>query len=154
MKLAGALIAFILLAVAVPPAARANDLEQLPTAIVTIYPGQTISEAMLADRPFPAGTAAHYPIFADHMGLVGKVARRTLLAGKLIAMNAVGEADVVVRGTIVQATYRNDSLVITAPVLALQAGALNAAIQVRNVDSGKVIVGVVQADGSVLVGGQ
>jgi flagella basal body P-ring formation protein FlgA len=38
--------------------------------------------------------------------------------------------------------------------MTLQAGALGAMIQVRNIDSGKVIVGLVQADGSVRVGGR
>jgi len=113
-----------------------------------------ITDDMLAEREYPAGTVERYPIFADRANLVGKVAKRTLIAGKLIASNAVSEADLIARGTIVQATYRTAEVEISAPVLALQAGSLNAPIQVRNVDTGKVITGIVQADGTVRVGGQ
>ena len=69
-------------------------------------------------------------------------------------MNSVAVRALVQRGTIVAATYRDGALVITASVLALQDGALNAAIQARNVDSGKIIVGAVQADGSIQIGSQ
>jgi flagella basal body P-ring formation protein FlgA len=81
------------------------------------------------------------------------VARRTLLPGKLIARNAIGEAEIVVRGTIVRAILSNEALTMKTSVVALQAGGLGAIIQVRNIDSGKIITGVVQADGTVRVGG-
>ena len=60
--------------------------------------------------------------------------------------------DLVEKGSIVSAIYEDGVLTITTSVLALQSGALNDAIQVRNIDSGKVIVAAVQADGSVRVG--
>ncbi len=55
------------------------------------------------------------------------------------------------KGKIVSAIYEQGPLLITATVLALQSGALNEAIQVRNIDSGKVIVGTVTADGGVRI---
>ena len=133
---------------------HAGDVESLPVAAVTIYPGDTIAEAMLVDRAFPAGTAAGYPIVASRAELTGKVARRTLLAGKLIAKNAIAMPALVAQGTIVRAVYQDEGLVITAAALALQSGSLGAVIQVRNTDSGKVIIGSVQADGTVRVDGQ
>ena len=57
------------------------------------------------------------------------------------------------KGQIVSAVFRSGEVVITASVMALQSGGLADAVQVRNIDSGKVIVGSVQADGTVLVGG-
>ncbi len=53
------------------------------------------------------------------------------------------------KGKIISAVYQRGALVITASVLALQSGALDDNIQVRNIDSGKVIVGTVRADGTV-----
>ena len=154
MRIARAAMLLVSLLAATVSAVAADGNERLPIAVVTIYPGQTITDDMLAEREYPPGTVERYPIFADRANLVGKVAKRTLIAGKLIASNAVSEADLIARGTIVQATYRTAEVEISAPVLALQAGSLNAPIQVRNVDTGKVITGIVQADGTVRVGGQ
>jgi flagellar basal body P-ring formation protein FlgA len=132
-------------------AAFAAPPETLPVPAVTIYPGDTIAADMLGSATFPPGTAANFPIIASRNELVGKVARRTLLAGRLIARNTVGEPDLVQKGKIVPILYERGPLMITASVLALQSGALNDMIQVRNIDSGKVVVATVAADGSVRV---
>lgn len=142
-------VAFLLAATVAAGAA-----ERLPVTVVTVYPGDIIAEQMLTDASFADGTAENFPIVASPDALVGKVARRTLLPGHLIARNAVAEPDLVQRGTIVPAIYQDGPLTITASVLALESGSLDAAIQVRNVDSGKVIVGSVQANGSVRIGGK
>jgi flagella basal body P-ring formation protein FlgA len=126
--------------------------DMLPVPTITIYPGDLISERMLADQGFPAGTGASSAILADHRSIVGKVARRTLLPGKLIPANAIAEPDLVKRGTIVRAFLEQDGLSMTTLVLPLQSGALGAIIQCRNVDSGRVIMAMVQADGSVRIG--
>jgi flagella basal body P-ring formation protein FlgA len=135
-------------------AGNAAPPEYLPVANATIYPGDAISEAMLTDAAFPAGTSANFPVVTTHGEVAGKVARRTLLPGHLILRNAIAEPAVVEKGSIVPAIYQDGELTITASVLALQSGALSQAIQVRNVDSGKVIVGAVQADGSVRIASQ
>jgi flagella basal body P-ring formation protein FlgA len=148
-----AAVAF-LATLAVAGAANAAPPEYLPVANATIYPGDAISEAMLTDAAFPAGTSANFPVVTTHGEVAGKVARRTLLPGHLILRNAITEPAVVEKGSIVPAIYQDGELTITASVLALQSGALSQAIQVRNVDSGKVIVGAVQADGSVRIASQ
>ncbi len=131
--------------------ARAASVESLPVPAVTIYPGDVIADDMLTDGRFPIGTASRFPVAGSNQELVGKVARRTLLPGRLIARNTVGEPELVSKGKIVSAIYQQGTLVITATVLALQSGSLNDIIQVRNVDSGKVIVGTVTADGGVRI---
>ena len=68
-----------------------------------------------------------------------------------IARNAVGQPELIKKGAIVSAVYQTGTLTITAPVLALQSGSLDDAIQARNVDSGKIIVGLVQPDGSLRI---
>lgn len=146
------IVALVAAALALPPLASHARAENLPVAAMTIYPGQAISEDMLAEQAFADGTSAAYPVVATPDELVGKVARRTLLPGKLIARVAIGEPDIVNRGTIVRAVLSTGGLQMRTAVVALQAGALGSVIQVRNVDSGKVITGVVQADGTVRVG--
>jgi len=126
--------------------------EKLPVTTVTVYPGDLISNGMVTEAMFPDGTAQRLPVVSTAVTLVGKVARRTILPGRLIAVNAVAIPDLVQKGTIVSAVYADGVLTITTSVLALQSGALHDAIQVRNIDSGKVIVASVEADGSVRVG--
>lgn len=128
-------------------------MEQLPVAAATIYPGELVTEAMLRDRDFPLGTSEKYPVVTSRLELTGKVARRTLIAGKLISRNAVTDPELVSRGTVVRAVFEDGGLTMSTSMLALQSGSLNALVQVRNIDSGKVVVGTVQADGTVRVGG-
>jgi|SRR5579871_434600 len=127
-------------------------VETLPVPTVTIYPGDIIGNEMLADEGFPAGASANAAILATRRDIVGKVARRTLIPGKPIASNAIAEPDLVRRGTIVRAFLNDGGLSMTTLVLPLQSGALGAIIQCRNVDSGRVIMGTVQADGSIRIG--
>lgn len=155
--MANALLRLGLLLVALAgaaPAVAGQPTETLPVPAATIYPGDRIEESMLADALFPAGTLEKFPMVAERTDLVGKVARRTLLPGKLVVKNNVAEPDLVSRGTIVQAVFAEGGLVISTPVLALQSGSIGALIQVRNVDSGKVVIGEVAADGTIRVGGK
>lgn len=146
------IVALVAAALALPLMASHARAEKLPVAAMTIYPGQTISEDMLTEQAFTDGTSAAYPVIATTDDLVGRVARRTLLPGKLIARVAIGDPELVNRGTIVRAVLDTGGLEMRTSVVALQAGSLGSVIQVRNVDSGKVITGVVQADGTVRVG--
>jgi flagella basal body P-ring formation protein FlgA len=149
-------LAAIIALVTIAPAgsgARADDAgESLPVPAITIYPGDIIGAEMLVDQSFPAGTSASSAILASRQAIVGKVARRTLVPGKPIGANAIAEPDLVKRGTLVHAYLNEGGLSITTLVLPLQSGGLGAVIQCRNVDSGRVIMGTVQADGSVRIG--
>ena len=150
-----AIVAFIIKA-ALGSTASADEVaagaDILPVPTVTIYPGDVIGNEMLADQSFPAGTSANGAILAERKAIVGKIARRTIVPGKPITANAVTEPDLVKRGTIIRAFFQDGGLSMTTLVLPLQSGALGAIIQCRNVDSGRVIMGTVQADGSIRVG--
>ena len=131
------------------PAAAA---ERRPVPAVTIYPGDTIREDMLTDQDFPDAVASS-SFASNRTMLVGKVARRTLLPGQAIATNAVGEPRLVRIGALVRVVYKDDGLVIQAYAAALQNGAAGDMVSVRNSESGVTISGIVDADGSVHVGG-
>ncbi len=139
---------------AVPGAATQTDGETLPVLAVTVYPGDTITEAMVIDRQFPVGVSQRYAALSVRDQVIGKVARRTLAAGQPIPLNALGMATLVNRGVPTEASYVEDGLSITAQVMPMQSGGVGDVIQVRNVDSGRMISGVVQADGTVRVGGR
>ena len=149
----GALFGAVAAAVcAAPLAAMAADM--LPVPVITIYPGDTIRNTYLVDRHFPGNEQVlRGNIIDSRLALVGKLARRTLLPGVPIPVNAVTDPNAITNGEKIRVIFNQDGLVIETYCIALQAGRVGQVISVRNLDSGMTISGVVQADGSVRVGG-
>jgi flagella basal body P-ring formation protein FlgA len=149
--------ALVLLAVAAVQAFAASPLfaaetRTLPVPNVTIYPGDTIGDAQLSERAFPAAAFTAAAVIDGRSQLVGKVARRTLLPGHAIPVNAVKELALVARNVPIRLVFAAGGLTITAFAAPLQDGSEGDVIRVRNVDSGAILYGTVQADGSVSVG--
>jgi flagella basal body P-ring formation protein FlgA len=86
-------------------------------------------------------------------GVVGKMARRTLLPGRAIMPIALNNPRAVINGADVRLVYIDGGLTIVTSASALQDGAVGETIRVRNVDSGLTVSGVIQPDGSVRVSG-
>jgi flagellar basal body P-ring formation protein FlgA len=122
----------------------------VPTARVTIYPGDRIDESMLEDVELSPDADAR-SVIESRGDIVGKVARRTLLPGQAIPAIAVENPRLVKIGSQVKIIFSEDGLVITAFGLALQAGGVGDLIRVRNQDSGMMVSGVVQSDGTIRV---
>lgn len=125
----------------------------LPVPAGTIGVGEIISEAMLQDRSFSPTSADRIPVFTNRASLVGKVARRVLMAGNPIPLNAVGPARVVTRGVAATIYFEEGGLSIRAVGMPLEPGSPGAVIRLKNLDSGQIVTGTVQTDGSVKVGG-
>jgi flagellar basal body P-ring formation protein FlgA len=126
---------------------------ELPVPTITIYPGDLIGENLLIDRTFELAPGETMPVYQQRSGLIGKVARRTLPAGKPIPLNSVAEADVVRQGKPVTIVFQAGGLTISGQAIALTGGRVGDLLSLRNVDSGTVIKGIVQADGTVRVSG-
>lgn len=124
----------------------------LPVPSVTIYPGDVIAAEMLTERPFYFDPNLPLAVIDSVAPILGKVARRTLIAGKPIPNNSFGDPTLITRGQPTEARFEAGTLIITATVMPLQSGALGSLIQARNLDSGQMIAGIVQSDGSLLVG--
>jgi flagella basal body P-ring formation protein FlgA len=92
-------------------------------------------------------------VFQSSDGLMGKVARRTLIAGKPIPITYVRDPQVVQRGKPVRVVFMEGGLIISSMAVPLQAGGVGDVLSLRNVDSGAVIKGVVEADGSIRIAG-
>jgi flagella basal body P-ring formation protein FlgA len=137
---------------AASPGAAPGDVRELPVARVTIYPGDLIGAQMLATKNFRVDPKAKLTVHDSADELLGKVARRTLLPGQLIPINAVKAPDVVKQGRPVPIVFEAGGLVISAIGIALQAGAPGDYITVQNPDSGITIKGIVGDDGSVKEG--
>jgi len=123
----------------------------LPVPRVTIYPGDTLVDAMLTDQIF-RGRDYEGPGYARREELVGKVARQTLLPGRPVAAPAVREPFAVKQGQPAVVYFKSGGLIISATAVPLQAGAAGELISLRNTDSGTTIRGIVQPDGTVRVG--
>jgi flagella basal body P-ring formation protein FlgA len=145
------LAAVAAMAFTVAASAGTGQLVTLPVPTVTIYPGQIIDADELSERTFLQNQVGNGYLDSYNM-LVGKVAKRTLLPDRPIAINAIGEVDLVTRGTSVQLVFQQAGLTITAYAAPLEDGSAGDFIRLRNIDSGAVVMGVVQVDGTVRVG--
>jgi flagella basal body P-ring formation protein FlgA len=121
----------------------------LPTPRAVIYPGESIRDEMIAERSFSGGGEG--AVVESKNALIGKIARRTLLPDRPIPLLAVDSPRVVGVNALVKIVFQEAGLTIVAYGAALQAGGVGDFIRVRNQDSGLVVTGRVQADGSVKV---
>lgn len=142
----------IALATAGAALANAQAQETFPVARVTIYPGDRITEEMLDERADVVPRDSEGLYMRSRGGLIGKVARRTLLPRQPIPTVAVDNPRIVVVGAQVKVVFAEAGLDIVTYGIAQQAGAVGDLIRVRNQDSGLFISGRVQNDGSVRVG--
>ncbi|WP_269581803.1 flagellar basal body P-ring formation chaperone FlgA [Roseibium sp. Sym1] len=131
-------------------AVRAGGIE-LPVPRLTIAAGTEISHQDLIERKFPSRTAQQFAVSTHRSQLVGMVARRTLLPGQPIPSRSVEKPVLVRRGEPARLVFREQGLVIIMQVEALQNGGAGSFVRVRNIDSGLVVSGRVQDDGTIRV---
>ncbi len=141
-----AALAWLVLALLAPAGA---GVVSLPVPRVTIYPGDPVTPDLLRQRRFRQSAVRTLPVARLPQDVAGKVAKRTLLRGKLIPLHALREPHVVSKGQQVRVIYASGGLVITALATTLRSGAVGEVVPARNVDSGKLISGTVTLDGSL-----
>jgi flagella basal body P-ring formation protein FlgA len=147
---AGRIFAALVGLVCLGSAAFAVDL---PVPRLTIYPGEMISDDMLINRAYNINLG-RLAVYDGRQSLVGKVAKRTLLPGQPIMLNAVKDPDVVVQGKAYPVIFQTGGLTIVSVAMPLQNGGIGDLITLRNPDSGQLIKGIVQPDGTISVGDQ
>ncbi|MEW6645314.1 MAG: flagellar basal body P-ring formation chaperone FlgA [Pseudomonadota bacterium] len=131
--------------------AAAEDAAHFPVPATVIYPGDMIRDELIMDRAFAPNMPGASAFVSDRASLVGRTARRTLVAGQPIPLNALEDQKVVTRGNAVKVIVEEGSLSIVTYASALQSGSPGAMIQLRNLDTGVIIRGIVQQDGSVRI---
>ena len=146
-KLSAFLAASLAVLCIVMPAAG-QELAVVPTRV--IYPGQAVTADAL--REIALRTPARGAIVRASEEIEGKVARRTLLPGRLIPEGSVRDPYLVETGSPVTVMFVHGGLTISTLAVPLQPGAAGDLIKLRNVDSGAVFSGVVLDDGTVRVG--
>jgi len=124
---------------------------KLPVPRQTIHPGSEIAHKDLIERKFPGRTAQQFAVHTNRGQVVGMVARRTLLPGQPIPVNAIEKQVLVRRGEPARLVFREQGLTIVMQVEALQNGGAGNFVRVRNIDSGLIVSGRVQQDGTIRV---
>ncbi|MCE7026702.1 flagellar basal body P-ring formation chaperone FlgA [Jiella avicenniae] len=131
------------------PSAAAELTLPVPSAIV--YPGQPIVERGLSTGDFIVKDDKVGLFVLEEKMLEGMVAKRTLLPGNAIRVTDISLPDLVTAGSQVTLVYREQGLFITGLGTALRSGAQGDAVTARNIDSGIVVSGVVEADGTIRI---
>jgi flagella basal body P-ring formation protein FlgA len=139
------------LVAAADTATAAPSALELPVPKVTIYPGDVIAEDLIVERAFVASTVSRSTVFDARQALIGKVARRTLLPGQPVPVNAIRDPYAVVQGKAVLVIFEAGGLTITSQAMPLQSGVIGETISLRNMDSGAIFKGTVEANGSIRV---
>lgn len=137
-------------AASVAASAFAQETVVVPTRV--IYPGETVTTADIQSVALRRSKSGLPPIAYDRDDVEGRVARGTLLPGRLIALSSLRDAYAVEPGKPVQVQFIQGTLTISAVGVPLQSGSVGDLIRVRNIDSGIVFSGTVMADGTVRVG--
>ena len=135
------------LVASVPAGAEAT----LPVPKVVIYPRDPISDDMLQDQSYSGNVDASGYV-TSRGSLIGRMSKLTLLPGRPIPTNAIEAQRLVSIGNQVRIVFDSGGVTILATGLALQAGAAGDLIRVRNSDTGLIITGAIQANGTVRVG--
>ena len=144
------LVSLLATSIGVVPAAAGRKI--LPVPRVTIYPGDDIAARLIVEKSFSDRAVRRLAVFDSAPPLIGKIARRTLLPGQPIPLNAVRERDLVIRGIATLVVFRAGGLEITTHAVPLRSGSAGDAVQLRNRDSGVIFSGTVLADGTIRVG--
>jgi flagella basal body P-ring formation protein FlgA len=145
------ILALALAVLAGPAAAQDASGGLLPVPAQTISRGTVVDRSMLTEKHFYYDPNRPLAVMTDPSGAIGREARRTLAAGKPIPLNAFREARLVVRGKPTEALFRMGNLTITATVVPQNDGGAGDLVQFRNLDSGRVMAGVVGMDGTIEV---
>lgn len=143
-------LATVLLVLVAAGGAAAEE-KRLPVPAVSIRAGELIRDDMITERAFAPNVLGVAMFIEARQVLVGRMARRALLPGQPIPSNSVEDPWTVARGAVVKVVVEDSGLSIVTYGAAMQSGAAGALIPVRNTDTGVIIRGVVQPDGTVKV---
>lgn len=131
---------------------QASAAETALTPVRVIYPGETVDAGSVEPVKLRRGARVRTAVATDPAEVEGKVAKRTLVPGKLIPVSALRDAYAVEAGATVEAVFAKDGLSISLSAVALQSAGAGEPLRLRNAQTGKTFSGTAQADGTVRVG--
>lgn len=117
---------------------------------VTILSGEIITQGRVTEVPVTNPNIA--PGYSQSIQeVVGKVSKKTLVAGRTIPIGDLRDPYAVERGTAVRITYNNNGMNLSASGVAIEDGMAGDIIRVRNKDTGVTVSGTAKLDGTVEV---
>ena len=135
---------------AIPAPARVATVP-VPVPAVALYPGDTISAGMLITRELPLAALDKGGLAGHAEALVGKTVRRALAAGQPVPLNALTETLLVTKGVATRIQLRDGGLAISGYAMPLESAAAGAVVRLKNMETGQIVVGEVEADGTVRI---
>lgn len=134
--------------------AQVSGYTAIPVPATMIYAGQRITGAALTTRRVSNRYLSVAAVVVDPDNLKGKMARSTLVPGRPISLNQVREPNVIDASKPTRIIFRSGGLTIVGEVIPLASAAVGERIRARNAETGVVVSGIAQADGSLLVAEQ
>ncbi len=120
----------------------------VPTA--TIFPGEVITRGKLTEVAVTNPNIA--PGYSQQMtDVVGKVSKKTLVAGRTIPLGELRDPYAIQRGATVRITYNKGGMNLSASGTAIEDGMSGEVVRVRNRDTGVTVSGTAMEDGTVEV---
>jgi flagella basal body P-ring formation protein FlgA len=132
----------------------ASEKLPIPVPKHIIYAGQQINPGLLRDRYVPHKYLNRVSVIMNRSEIVGKVAKVTLTPNRPIPSNAITEPHVVNVNVRTVLKFNRGALSITAEVLPLNAAREGETVRARNLQTGVIVFGTAQRDGTLLAGGQ
>ena len=97
---------------------------------------------------------SHVPgAFSSVDAIIGQEAKVMLFPGRAIHPSDIGPAAIIERNHVVPLRFSRAGLTITAEARAMDRASVGESLRVMNLSSRTTVFGVVQSDGSVVVGG-
>ena len=149
MRLVLLILSLVTWSVAANAAVRA-----LPVPTVTILPGQVIGPEQMTAREFETSPRSLAGIATEDGQVIGREARRRLVAGRPVPLGGLGSPLAVRRGAPATAVYAEDGFSISTSAIALEDGAVGDVIDARATETGAIIKVQVLADGQLAVIGE
>jgi len=142
-----------LLAAAILPAYAADDgiAHTIFVPASVIYPGDEITPESLTTIKVMRPEGSEAPFGEDENDLVGKVARRTLLAGQPVPASGVRTKDIITQGRTYKLVYHSEFVTIVGNGVPLQSAAAGEIVNVRNPDTGVIVKARVNADQTLAI---
>lgn len=137
-------------AITMPVAGRLHELVKIPVLTRRMHAGEIIGRDDIQTQLLRAEQLGQNAVTGADQ-LVGKSARRALLAGKALNAADLKDPQLVSRNSMVVMTYRTANLVITAHGKARESGTAGETVRVRNANSGKTVEAIVVGPDTVMV---
>ena len=125
-------------------------LTEVPVPAKNISKGDVIKPDMLKNIKVRMNRIKQQNI-TDSSLLIGSEAKRSLREGKMINENDIGKVMLIKKGDVIRSIYRTPKMQISAKVEALEDGGKGDKIEVRNVNSKRVIFAEVVDASTVVV---